>query len=74
MSDDNVVSFTGITSLPLDPDVLLEAAKGKLERVVIVGFGIDGTEYLATSDPDMAHAVFDMERAKLIMLREWDEE
>ncbi len=51
-----VVNFTGITTLDLDPDLILEAAKGKLESVVIVGYGkaADGgqIEYFASSIAD----------------------
>lgn len=70
----NVTRFPGITKLDLDPDQLLKAADGILQRVVIIGFTKEGEEYLAFSDADMAHAVFDIERAKLALLREWDSE
>jgi hypothetical protein len=74
MAEDNVTRLNVVTTLPLDPDHILDAAKGKLEHVVIVGRTKDGGEYLAFSDPDMGHAVFDMERAKLKLLREFDDE
>lgn len=72
--DDNVTRFTGLTKLDLDPDLLLDQAKGQMERVIIIGFTKTGEEYLAFSDADMAHAVYDIERAKLALLREWDKE
>lgn len=48
----NVIPFTGITRLDLDPDVILEAAKGELEGVVILGFKDDGVFYAASSYAD----------------------
>ena len=49
----DIINFTGITTLDLDPDRILEAAKGELESVVIVGYGkaADGSqiEYFASS-------------------------
>jgi len=60
----NVVAFTGITSLPVEPDRVLTAALGKLERVLIVGADKDGNEYFASSDPDGGTCLWDMERAK----------
>ena len=38
MTNDNVVQFSGVTRLPLDPDMLLKAAIGELDEVVILGF------------------------------------
>lgn len=59
-----VVRFTGITSLPLDPDRLLREALGKLERVIIIGVDKDGEAYHASSDPDGGTFLWDVERAK----------
>jgi hypothetical protein len=70
----NVVGFTGITKLPLNPDRLLEAAVGQLERVLIIGIDKEGAEYFASSEPDGGTAIWDMERAKLKLLRLADEE
>lgn len=62
-----VIDFTGITTLDLDPDRILEAAKGELESVVIVGYGraADGsqTEYFATSISDGGAAAWVLHRA-----------
>jgi len=65
----DVISFPGETKLPLDPDRILNAAVGKLDRVVIVGITKCGEKYLAFSDPDRGHVVYDIERAKLSLLR-----
>lgn len=64
-----VVELSVITTLPLDPDRLLEKAIGKLDRVLIIGIDKDGEEYFASSDSDGGTCVWDMERAKLKLLR-----
>jgi hypothetical protein len=33
-----IIPFTGISRLDLDPDQILDRAKGELEGVVIIGF------------------------------------
>lgn len=67
-----VVEFTGITSLPIDPERILESAKGKLQRVIVIGIDMDGEEYVASSDPDCGTSLWDIERAKLRLLRTAD--
>ena len=64
-----VVRFTGISTLPLDPDLLLNEAVGNLDRVIIIGIDKEGEEYFASSEPDGGVCVWDMERAKLKLLR-----
>lgn len=70
----NVVNLDVITTLPLDPDRILEAAVGKLERVLVIGVDKDGDEYFASSDPDGGTAVWDMERAKFKLMKVVDGE
>ena len=74
MADDNIVDFTGTTLKDIDPDMVLEAAKGGLERVLIVGLtkpregeGEVGY-YFATSGGDNAQAVWDLEQFKAYLL------
>jgi len=67
-----VVEFTGVTSLPIDPERILESAKGKLQRVIVIGIDMDGEEYVASSDPDGGTFLWDIERAKLRLLRTAD--
>ncbi len=59
-----VVNFTGITTLDSDPDRILEAAVGKLETVVVLGFAKDGTEYFVSSVADGGTVTWLMDRAK----------
>lgn len=69
-----VVDLGVITTLALDPERVIESAKGKLERVIIIGRTLDGKEYFASSDPDGGTALWDMERAKLKLLRLADDD
>ena len=65
----NVVDLGVITTLSLDPERVLEKAKGKLERVIIIGFTHEGDEYFASSEADGGCILWDMERVKLKLLR-----
>ena len=64
----NVVRFTGITTLDLDADHVLESAIGKLNGVVVVGFDKDGQEYFASSYADGGEVLWLFERAKKRLL------
>lgn len=66
---DNVVNFTGITRLDMDPERVLESARGKLKSVVIMGYDEDEEEYFASSIADGGTVIWLMERAKLKLLR-----
>lgn len=68
-----VVDLRVITTLDLDPDRLLQKAIGKMARVVIIGETIDGEEYFASSVADGGTILWDMERAKLRLLRVADD-
>lgn len=65
----NVVELDLITTLPQDPDRLLAKAIGQLARVLIIGVDKDGAEYFASSEADGGTCIWDMERAKLKLLR-----
>jgi len=64
----NVIPFTGITKLDLDPDMVIEQIKGKLEGVVIMGYTKDGEEYFASSYADGGNVLWLLERMKLQLL------
>ena len=64
----NVIPFTGITKLDLDPDMVIEQIKGKLEGVVIMGYTKDGEEYFASSYADGGDVLWLLERMKLRLL------
>lgn len=68
-----VIPFTGITKLDMPPDHILEAAKGKLEGVVIIGYDKDDDEYFASSYADGGTVVWLLERCKRRLLNSPDE-
>ncbi len=56
MSD--VLQFTGITTQPIDCDQILEAAKGQLSEVLVLGWTKEGKFYGAASQSDLQIAVY----------------
>jgi hypothetical protein len=64
----DVVVLDVVTSLPLPPDRVLEAALGKLQTVVVIGYMEDGNEYFASSESAGPEVLWLMERAKLKLL------
>lgn len=69
----NVVNFTGVTRLDLDPDKVLNAAIGNMSEVVICGYDKEGNEYFASSKGDGAQVLWHLERVKLRLLTIDDE-
>lgn len=63
-----VIPFTGTTKLDLPPDQILEAAVGKLEGVVIMGWDKDGAEYFASSYAAGSTVLWLAERMKKMLL------
>ena len=64
-----IIQFTGITTLDLPPDVVLESAKGELEGVVIIGFRKDDDGiYTASSYADGGTVLWLLEKLKLQLL------
>jgi hypothetical protein len=63
-----IIPFNGITRLDLDPDMVLENTKGKLEGVIIIGYDKDGEEYFASSYADGGDVLWLLERMKLRLL------
>jgi hypothetical protein len=64
----NVIPFNGITRLDLNPDMVLENTKGKLEGVIIIGYDKDGEEYFASSYADGGDVLWLLERMKMRLL------
>lgn len=65
----DVVKLRTISFGELNPDDILQAAIGKLERVTIIGRTKEGEEYLAFSDPESGVVVWDLERAKHLIIK-----
>jgi hypothetical protein len=63
-----VVPFTGITKLDLPADVILEANKGLLDSVVLLGFAGDGEEVFISSLADGGDVLWLLERCKRRLL------
>lgn len=60
-----IIPFGDVTKLDLDPDVILENNKGKLEGFVILGYTKDGDEYFAGTYADGGTMLWLLERCKL---------
>lgn len=65
-----IIPFTGITKLDLDPDLVLEGAKGKLEGLLIVGWDLEGEFYGASTFADGPTLLWLMEVCKKRLLDE----
>jgi hypothetical protein len=63
-----IIPFNGITRLDLNPDMVLENTKGKLEGVIIIGYNKEGDEYFASSYADGGDVLWLLERMKLRLL------
>jgi hypothetical protein len=68
-----VIPFTGVTKYDLDPDMVLENSKGKLEGFVIIGYDKDGEEYFASTYADGGKVLWLAERMKKKLLEQVDE-
>ena len=72
---DNVVDLNCETVLDIPAEKILEAAKDKnLRHVVIVGEDKDGEEFFASTTADSPLIIWMLERAKLEILRMADDD
>jgi hypothetical protein len=63
--DNKVIPIGGYTRLPLNPDTVLEAAKGKTEHCLILGFGAEQMlTYVAASSSDKRWLLMAIEEFK----------
>jgi len=69
-----VMDLPVITRLDMNPDKVLEGAKGDLESVIVIGFDKDGDEYFASSIAAGPECLWLLERFKLMLLSVTDEE
>jgi cell wall assembly regulator SMI1 len=60
----NVVPFGGYTRLDINPEGVLEGAKGKLGSVLVLGYDGDGKLYAASSTADLGSLILLMEKFK----------
>lgn len=65
----NVVDFTGVTSLDLAPERILDQARdADLEVAIVVGVDKDGELYFASSAADGGTVLWWFEKAKKALL------
>ncbi len=57
-----ILDFTGITKSDLEPDAVLEAAKGKVLDVIVLGYDENGEEYFASAKADVAAILWLLKR------------
>lgn len=69
----NIVLFSGITRLDMPADQILECAIGELDRVVVIGYHKDWSEYFASSIADGGEVNWLLDRFKLMLLKKVDE-
>ena len=66
----NVVQFNGETRQDIDPEKVLNAARGKLACALVLGFTEDGHLYMASSDGDLGKILVLMEASRAVLLDE----
>ena len=67
-TSNNIVRFTGLTKLDLDPDTILTNAVGELKEVLILGTDKEGHQYFASSSGDAKTMLWHLETAKFMLL------
>lgn len=63
-----IITFPGLTSLDIEPDEILEQAKGKLQVAIVCGVDADGNQYLSSSVADGGQIIWQLERAKHLLM------
>lgn len=63
-----ILQFRGVTRLDLPPDQILEAAKGELDGVLVIGFSKDDELYTASSYADGPTVLWLLEMTKKRLL------
>lgn len=60
----DIIPFGGVTRLDLNPDQVLDGAKGELSSVLIIGFDKEGELYCAASASDGGEILWLLEACK----------
>ena len=64
-----IINFSGVTRLDLEPDDILNAAVGEgLTEVIVMGWDADGDLYLASSKGRRADVNYLIDKAKQYLL------
>lgn len=69
----NVIPIGGITKLDLPPDQILEAAMGKMESVILIGYDENGEHYFASNIADGGTCIWLVEQFKRELLKIGDD-
>lgn len=69
-----VIDLPVVTRLDMNPDKVLEGAKGELEQVIVIGYDKEGEEYFASSIAGGPECLWLMERFKASLLAITEEE
>ena len=64
-----IIQLGGVTKLDLPVDRILEAAKGRMEGIVLIGFDKDGKVYAASSYADGGTVMWLLEACKTKMMQ-----
>lgn len=65
-----IIQFhSGESRLDIDPDLILEGAKGELQDAVVIGFRKDGSFFFASTHADGGTIMWLLESAKLKLLQ-----
>jgi len=64
----DILDFTGITKADLDPDMILESAKGQVLDVVVLGYDQNGEEYFASAKADPREILWLLKRYEKYLL------
>lgn len=65
-----ILKFNGETRLDIDPDDILDAAKGNLKSALLIGYDVNGALYIASSSGDKAESLWLMECCRKIMMED----
>lgn len=67
-TSNNIIRFTGLTKLDIEPDTILTNATGQLKEVLVIGTTKDGNQYLASSSSDAKNMIWHIETAKFMIM------
>lgn len=68
MANDNILKFPKSSRLDVDPDVVLDMAKGELQQVLVIGTCHNGDDWIASHTGNPKDILFMLERFKFNLL------
>ena len=64
----DILDFTGTTKGDIDPDAVLEGAKGQVSDVIVLGYDRNGEEYFASARADVTAILWLLKRYEKYLL------